>query len=155
MLEAIARTFEVDVATSKVTCIDLMRANPFDVVVASERLSDGSGLELLVILQLAGRRRCGCCVIEPDRLKPRCAASWGRSGLHAIDEISDRRGRAGDGDEPALSVASGRRLEEEEEEPATAAASPSCCAGGAPAGCSTNRGRGGGQGRHPAGSKHL
>lgn len=47
MLEAIARAFEVDVATSKATCIDLLRANEFDVLVACERLNDGSGLELL------------------------------------------------------------------------------------------------------------
>ncbi len=47
MLEAIARAFEVDVATSKATCIDLLRANTFDVIVACERLTDGSGLELL------------------------------------------------------------------------------------------------------------
>ncbi len=61
MLETIARTFEVDVATSKVTCIDLMRANPFDVVVASERLSDGSGLELLShIATRWPQTRCAC-----------------------------------------------------------------------------------------------
>ncbi len=32
-----ARWFEVDIMTGKVTCIDLMRANLFDVVIASER----------------------------------------------------------------------------------------------------------------------
>ncbi|MEP7246896.1 MAG: hypothetical protein ABI885_24880 [Gammaproteobacteria bacterium] len=47
MLEAVARSFEIDVATSKATCIDLLRANEYDVLVACERLSDGSGLELL------------------------------------------------------------------------------------------------------------
>jgi hypothetical protein len=46
-LEAIGRAFEVDVAASKVTCIDLLRANEYDVLVAAERLDDGSGLELL------------------------------------------------------------------------------------------------------------
>jgi DNA-binding NarL/FixJ family response regulator len=46
-LEAIGRAFEVDVAASKVTCIDLLRANDYDVLVAAERLDDGSGLELL------------------------------------------------------------------------------------------------------------
>lgn len=46
-LEAVARVFEVDVATNKVTCIDLLRANDYDVLVAAERLEDGSGLELL------------------------------------------------------------------------------------------------------------
>ena len=47
MLEAVARSFEIDVAMSKATCIDLLRANEYDVLVACERLSDGSGLELL------------------------------------------------------------------------------------------------------------
>ena len=46
-LEAVARAFEVDVATTKVTCVDLLRANEYDVLVAAERLDDGSGLELL------------------------------------------------------------------------------------------------------------
>src|SRR5262245_8752229 len=41
-LEAIGRAFEVDVAASKVTCIDLLRANEYDVLVAAERLEDGS-----------------------------------------------------------------------------------------------------------------
>ena len=60
MLETVARWFEVDTATSKVTCIDLMRANPFDVVVASERLSDGSGLELLSHIASRWPTRCAC-----------------------------------------------------------------------------------------------
>ncbi len=60
MLETVARWFEVDTATSKVTCIDLMRANPFDVVIASERLSDGSGLELLSHVATRWPEPCGC-----------------------------------------------------------------------------------------------
>lgn len=47
VLEAVARAFEVDVATSKATCLDLLRANDFDLIIACERLTDGSGLELL------------------------------------------------------------------------------------------------------------
>lgn len=47
VLEAVARAFEVDVATSKGTCVDLLRANDFDLIIACERLTDGSGLELL------------------------------------------------------------------------------------------------------------
>src|SRR5262245_61551841 len=69
MLETVARWFEVDTATSKVTCIDLMRANPFDVVVASERLSDGSGLELLSHIATRWPQTLRVLVIEPDRLK--------------------------------------------------------------------------------------
>ncbi len=69
MLETIARTFVVDVATSKATCIDLMRANPFDVLVASERLSDGSGLELLSHVATRWPDTLRVLVIEPARLK--------------------------------------------------------------------------------------
>lgn len=69
MLETVARWFEVDTATSKVTCIDLMRANPFDVVIASERLSDGSGLELLSHIATRWPDTLRVLVIEPPRLK--------------------------------------------------------------------------------------
>src|ERR1041384_6245358 len=67
MLEQIARVFAVDVATSKATCVDLLRANEFDVLVACERLSDGSGLELL---SHVGQRWPGVIrilAIEPER----------------------------------------------------------------------------------------
>jgi hypothetical protein len=69
MLERIAREFEVDVATSKATCIDLMRANPFDVVVASERLVDGSGLELLSSIATRWPDTLRVLAIEPERRK--------------------------------------------------------------------------------------
>jgi len=69
MLETIAREFEVDVATSKATCIDLMRANPFDVLVASERLSDGSGLELLSHVATRWPDTLRVLVMEPARMK--------------------------------------------------------------------------------------
>jgi DNA-binding NarL/FixJ family response regulator len=67
MLEAIARAFEVDVATSKATCIDLLRANPFDVIVACERLSDGSGLELLSHVGQRWPNVVRILAIEPER----------------------------------------------------------------------------------------
>jgi hypothetical protein len=69
MLETVARFFEVDIATSKTTCIDLMRANPFDVLIASERLSDGSGLELLSHVATRWPDTLRVLVIEPARLK--------------------------------------------------------------------------------------
>lgn len=69
MLETVARWFEVDTATSKVTCIDLMRANPFDVVIASERLSDGSGLELLSHVATRWPTTLRVLVIDPARLR--------------------------------------------------------------------------------------
>jgi hypothetical protein len=69
MLERIAREFEVDVATSKATCIDLMRANPFDVLVASERLVDGSGLELLSSVATRWPDTLRVLAIEPERRK--------------------------------------------------------------------------------------
>ena len=69
MLETVSRWFEVDTATSKATCVDLMRANPFDVVVASERLSDGSGLELLSDIGRRGPNTLRVLVIEPERLR--------------------------------------------------------------------------------------
>lgn len=69
MLESVGRWFAVDTATSKVTCIDLMRANPFDVVIASERLSDGSGLELLSHVATRWPHTLRVLVIEPERLR--------------------------------------------------------------------------------------
>jgi hypothetical protein len=69
MLERVARSFEVDVATSKATCIDLMRANAFDVLVASERLTDGSGLELLSHVATRWPDTLRVLAIEPARLR--------------------------------------------------------------------------------------
>src|SRR5579862_9230295 len=49
--EAIARSlrdlFTVDAVTNKGDCLDLLRTNTFEAIVAGERLEDGSGLELL------------------------------------------------------------------------------------------------------------
>src|ERR1700761_877415 len=48
---AIARSlkdlYSVDCVTNKGDCLDLLRSNTFEVIVATERLEDGSGLELL------------------------------------------------------------------------------------------------------------
>jgi hypothetical protein len=67
MLEALSRTFEIDVATSKATCIDLLRANDFDVIVAGERLADGSGLELLGSVGQRWPNVLRVLSIEPER----------------------------------------------------------------------------------------
>src|SRR5882724_4472717 len=49
--EVIARSlrdlYTVDAVTNKGDCLDLLRSNTFEVIVATERLEDGSGLELL------------------------------------------------------------------------------------------------------------
>src|SRR6201996_4633116 len=49
--EAIVRSlrdhYVVDAVTNKGDCLDLLRSNTYEVVVAAERLEDGSGLELL------------------------------------------------------------------------------------------------------------
>jgi len=39
--------FTIDAVTTKADCLDLVRVNDFDIIVAGERLADGSGLELL------------------------------------------------------------------------------------------------------------
>jgi hypothetical protein len=83
MLEAISRTFEVDVATSKATCIDLLRANDFDVLVACERLTDGSGLELLSHVGQRWPNVIRILAIEPARR----AMLKGRLGPFKLFEI--------------------------------------------------------------------
>ena len=51
LLTAISRTlgeyFSIDAVTNKSDALDLLRVNEFEVIVAGERLEDGSGLELL------------------------------------------------------------------------------------------------------------
>src|ERR1700742_826269 len=39
--------YTVDCVTNKGDCLDLLRSNTFEIIVATERLEDGSGLELL------------------------------------------------------------------------------------------------------------
>ena len=73
LLTAITRTlgeyFSIDAVTNKADCLDLVRVNEYDVIVAGERLEDGSGLELLGQL---GRTRPDMLRIfaaERERLK--------------------------------------------------------------------------------------
>lgn len=69
MLEAIDRAvhdlFAIDVVSTKADCLDLLRQNEFDLIVACERLSDGSGLELLS--QVAKRWPATLRVFAADR----------------------------------------------------------------------------------------
>ena len=69
MLEEIVRAlrdrFAVDVVTNKGDCLDLLRQNEFEVIVACERLADGSGLELLG--QIAKRWPATLRVFAADR----------------------------------------------------------------------------------------
>ncbi len=123
MLETVARWFEVDTATSKVTCIDLMRANPFDVVIASERLSDGSGLELLSHVATRWPNTLRVLVIEPARLRL-LKGKLAPFRLHATmkypieeDELETVLNRMGELMETA-------EAEEDEEEPAPEPAPP-------------------------------
>ena len=45
--ELLGDYFTIGAVTTKADCLDLVRVNDFDVIVAGERLADGSGLELL------------------------------------------------------------------------------------------------------------
>src|SRR5215469_16038100 len=69
MLEATVRAlrehFVIDAVTNKADCLDLLRQNDFDIVVACERLEDGSGLELLS--QVAKRWPATLRVFAADR----------------------------------------------------------------------------------------
>ena len=69
VLEATVRAlrdhFVIDAVTNKADCIDLLRQNTFDIVVACERLEDGSGLELLS--QIAKRWPATLRVFAADR----------------------------------------------------------------------------------------
>ena len=73
MLEAIARSlrelYTVDAVTNKADCLDLLRANPFEVIVAGERLGDGSGLELLGQISKRWPTVLRIFAAEPERLK--------------------------------------------------------------------------------------
>jgi hypothetical protein len=116
MLETVSRWFEVDTATSKATCVDLMRANPFDVVVASERLSDGSGLELLSDIGRRWPNTLRVLVIDPERLRL-LRGKLGPFKLHATmrypieeDELESVLNRMGE-----LLVDAGSEADEEPE----------------------------------------
>src|SRR6185437_10733202 len=61
--------FTIDAVTNKADCLDLVRVNHFDVIVAGERLQDGSGLELLGQLQRHRPDVLRIFAIERERLK--------------------------------------------------------------------------------------
>ncbi len=65
---ALSDDFVVDVATSKLNCLAMLDVSEYHVIVAAERLTDGSGLELL---SQAGKRWpevLRVLSIEPDRV---------------------------------------------------------------------------------------
>ena len=64
-VRALRDHFVIDAVTNKADCIDLLRQNEFDIVVACERLEDGSGLELLG--QIAKRWPATLRVFAADR----------------------------------------------------------------------------------------
>ena len=73
LLTAITRTlgeyFSIDAVTNKADCLDLVRVNDFDVIVAGERLEDGSGLELLGQLAHTHPEMLRIFAAERERLK--------------------------------------------------------------------------------------
>ena len=73
LLTAITRTlgeyFSIDAVTNKADCLDLVRVNDFDVIVAGERLEDGSGLELLGQLARTRPEMLRIFAAERERLK--------------------------------------------------------------------------------------
>ena len=73
LLTAITRTlgeyFSIDAVTNKADCLDLVRLNEFDVIVAGERLEDGSGLELLGQLGRSRPDMLRIFAAERERLK--------------------------------------------------------------------------------------
>jgi TonB family protein len=73
LLTAISRTlgeyFSIDAVTTKGDCLDLVRVNEFEVIVAGERLEDGSGLELLGSLARTHPDMLRIFAAERERLK--------------------------------------------------------------------------------------
>jgi TonB family protein len=73
LLTAITQTlgeyFSIDAVTNKADCLDLVRLNAFDVIVAGERLEDGSGLELLGQLARSRPDMLRIFSAERERLK--------------------------------------------------------------------------------------
>jgi len=70
-LESTVRALEgvtLELITSKTQCIDLMRPRPFDVLIACERLVDGSGLELLSQVRERWPKTRRVFAAEPTRL---------------------------------------------------------------------------------------
>jgi TonB family protein len=73
LLTAISQTlgeyFTIDGVTTKADCLDLVRLNDFEVIVAGERLADGSGLELLGSLARSRPDMLRIFAAERERLK--------------------------------------------------------------------------------------
>jgi TonB family protein len=73
LLTAITQTlgeyFTIDAVTTKADCLDLVRLNDFEVIVAGERLEDGSGLELLGSLARSRPDMLRIFAAERERLK--------------------------------------------------------------------------------------
>jgi protein TonB len=65
---ALAGDFAVDVATSKLSCLAMLDVSEFHVIVACERLEDGSGLELLSQVGKRWPEVLRVLAIEADRL---------------------------------------------------------------------------------------
>ena len=121
LLTAITQTlgeyFAIDAVTTKAACFDLVRSNEFEVIVAGERLEDGSGLELLG--QLARSRPDMLRIFAAERERLRLLK--GRLGPFGLFRtlaypIQPRQLLA------ALSAAAG--IEEEVEEAETADSEP-------------------------------
>lgn len=58
----------LEVITSKAHCIDLMRPKPYELLIACERLADGSGLELLSQVAVRWPHTRRVFAAEPQRL---------------------------------------------------------------------------------------
>jgi DNA-binding response OmpR family regulator len=73
MLETTARTlagaFVIDLATTKSRCIDLLRPGRYEVLIACERLADGSGLELLSRAERLWPDVLRVFAADPERLR--------------------------------------------------------------------------------------
>jgi protein TonB len=61
--------FTIDAVTNKADCLDLARVNEFDVIVAGERLEDGSGLELLGQMERSRPDMLRIFAADRERLK--------------------------------------------------------------------------------------
>ena len=61
--------FSIDAVTNKLDCLDLLRSNQYEVIVAGERLEDGSGLELLGQLARSRPEILRVFAAERERLK--------------------------------------------------------------------------------------
>jgi TonB family protein len=61
--------FAIDAVTNKLDCLDLVRSNQYEVIVAGERLADGSGLELLGQLARSRPDMLRVFAVERERLQ--------------------------------------------------------------------------------------